>query len=64
MGFCVACSRPKECHIYLDGQQYFIEAVLDISRQAAAVKGRVDTYSALDCSCITGNTSILQSFTV
>ena len=66
MGFCVACSKPKECHIYLDGQQYFIEvcAVLDISRQAVAVNGRVDTYSALGCSCITANTSILEPFSV
>ena len=33
--------KPEECHIYLDGQQYFIGVVLDISRKATAVKGRM-----------------------
>ena len=32
--------KPEKCHIYLDGQQYFIGVVLDISRKATAVKGR------------------------
>ena len=32
--------KPEECHMYLDGQQYFIGVVLDISRKATAVKGR------------------------
>ena len=45
--------KPTECHIYLDGQQYFIGTVLDISRQVTAVKGRVDINSASGCSCIT-----------
>ena len=32
--------EPKECHIYLDRQQYFIGVLLDISQKATAVKGR------------------------
>ena len=32
--------KPTECHIYHDGQQYFIGTVLDISRKVTAVKGR------------------------
>ena len=32
--------KLEECHIYLDGQQYFIRVVLDISRRATDVKGR------------------------
>ena len=33
--------KPEKCHIYLDGQQYFIGVVvLDISRRATDVKGR------------------------
>ena len=31
--------KPSKCHMYLDGQQYFM-AVLDISQKATAVKGR------------------------
>ena len=34
--------QPTECHMYLDGQQYFIRAVLDISRKATAVNVKYD----------------------
>ena len=30
--------KPTDYHMYLDGQQYFIGVVLDISRKATAVK--------------------------
>ena len=36
------CLKLTECHMYFDGQQYFIEAVLDISQKATAVEGRGD----------------------
>ena len=38
--------KPEECHICLDGQQYFIGVVLDISRKATAVKRRVSINSS------------------
>ena len=39
--------NPTECHMYLDGQEYFIEVVLDISRKATVVKRRGSTNSVL-----------------
>ena len=34
---CASRLKPIECHIYLDGQRYFIRVVLDISRKAIVV---------------------------
>ena len=39
--------KSTECHVYLNGQQYFIEDVPDISRKATAVEGRGDINSVL-----------------
>ena len=54
--------------MYLDEQKYFIGAVLDISRKAAAVKGRGNINSALSqrraIAASLKNSSILHPFSV
>ena len=39
--------KPTECHMYRDGQHYFIWTMLGMSRKAAAVKGRYTFNSVL-----------------
>ena len=40
--------KPEECHIYLDGQQYFIGVVLNISREATSVRGSINSYNSIN----------------
>ena len=57
MGLYVAlCSK---CHIYLDGQQFFLGVVLDISRKSTAGKERDSINDSLCVVLASGHSTVL-----